>query len=185
MVSLVSLWLPILVSAVLVFLISWVIHVFLTYHWTDFGKLPNQDQVLAALRPLNIPPGEYMVPKPDSSKEMQSPEYQEKLKQGPFLMMTVFPPGPMAMGGQLVQWFVYCVVVSVFAAYVASRAVGTGAEYLAVFRFAGVTAFACYGVAHVQTSIWFRRAWSTTFKNLFDALVYGLVTAGAFGWLWP
>jgi hypothetical protein len=147
--------------------------------------VPNQDQVMSALGSLNIPPGEYMMPKPESSRQMQTPEFQEKFKQGPVVAMTVYPPGSMAMGAQLAQWFVYCVVVSIFAAYVASRAVDPGAEYLDVFRFAGVTAFACYGVAHVQASIWFRRAWSTTFKNLFDALLYALVTAGTFGWLWP
>ena len=89
------------------------------------------------------------------------------------------------MGPQLMQWFVYCAVVSLVAAYVTSRAVGPGDDYLHVFRFAGTTAFAAYGLGTVQRSIWFRQAWSTSFKSLFDSLIYGLLTAGAFGWLWP
>lgn len=185
MVSLLSLWLPILVAAVLVFIVSSLIHMVLAYHENDFAKVPNEDQVAAALRPLAIPPGEYVIPKPASPKDRKTPEYQEKLRRGPVAAMTVWPNGPFAMGKSLAQWFVYCVVVGVFAAYVASRTLAPGAEYLAVFRVTGTVAFAAYGLAMPQASIWFRRRWSTTLKSLFDALVYGLVTAGAFGWLWP
>ena len=87
------------------------------------------------------------------------------------------------MGGQLLQWFVYSIVVSFFAAYIAGHALGPGADYLAVFRFTGATAFMCYTVAGWQASIWYKRAWSTTLKNTFDGLVYACLTAGAFGWL--
>lgn len=185
MVSLVSLWLPILLGAVLVFIVSSIVHMVLPYHWNDFGQLKNQDQVAAALRPLSIPPGEYMVPKPATPKDMKTPEFQEKLKQGPVLAMTVFPSGQFAMGARLAQWFVYCVVIGLFAGYVASRTLGPGTEYLQVFRVTGTVAFAGYGLALLQASIWFGRGWSTTLKSVADALVYGLVTAGAFGWLWP
>ena len=89
------------------------------------------------------------------------------------------------MGSQLAQWFVYCLIVGVFAAYITSRAAAPGAEYLSVFRFAGCTAFIGYSLAHMQRSIWFKQAWSTTLKNMFDGLIYGLLTAGSFAWLWP
>lgn len=185
MVSLMSLWLPILVGAVLVFIVSSIVHMVLPYHWNDFGQLKNQDQVAAALRPLGLTPGEYMVPKPATPKEMKTPEYQEKVKQGPVFAMTVFPPGQLMMTRQFVLWFVYCAVVGLFAGYVASRTLGPGTEYLQVFRVTGTVAFAGYGLALLQASIWLGRRWSTTLKSVFDALVYGLVTAGAFGWLWP
>jgi hypothetical protein len=42
-----------------------------------------------------------------------------------------------------------------------------------------------YGLGHFQTAIWYRRSCSTTLKDVFDGLVYGLLTAGTFGWLWP
>jgi len=116
---------------------------------------------------------------------MKSPEYQEKLAKGPVIFMTVIPKGPMTMGRSLVQWFVYCVVVGIFAAYVAGRALTPGAEYLAAFRFAGATAFAGYGLALLQNSIWYRRGWGATARGVFDALIYAAVTGGAFGWLWP
>ena len=99
--------------------------------------------------------------------------------------MTVFPNGPFAMGRSLVLWFVYSVIVGIFAAYVAGQALPAGAHYLKVFQFVGVTAFACYTVAGWQASIWYRRSWFTTAKNTFDGLLYALVTAGFFGWLWP
>jgi O-antigen ligase len=185
MVSLASLWLPILLSAVFAFLLSWVIHMFLPYHRGDVTGVPQEDQVMAALRGFNIPPGDYMIPHAGTPAGMKSPEFQEKLAKGPIAVVTVIPSGPLSMGKSLVQWFVYCLVVSIFAAYVASRAVDPGDQYLAVFRFAGVTAFAGYGLALLQNSIWWSRKWSSTLKSVFDALLYSLVTAGTFGWLWP
>jgi hypothetical protein len=83
------------------------------------------------------------------------------------------------------MWFVYIVIVGVFAGYVAGRALPRGAEYLHVFRFAGVAAFLSYAVALWQMSIWYRRAWSTTIKSSIDGLIYACLTAGTFGWLWP
>jgi hypothetical protein len=185
MVSVISLWLPILLSAVIVFVVSSIIHMVLPYHRKDFGKVPAEDDVTDALRKFDIPPGEYVIPHAGSSKEMGSPEFKEKLTKGPVAMMTVMESGPPSMGKNLVQWFVYCIVVGIFAAYIAGRALEPGAHYLSVFRFAGCTAFVGYAVALWQNSIWYKRAWSTTLKSTFDGLVYGLLTAGTFGWLWP
>ncbi len=185
MVSIVSLWLPILLSAVVVFVLSSVIHMVLGYHNTDFGKVPSEDQVMDALRPFNLPPGEYVIPHAGSQKEMGTPEFTEKLNKGPVALISVMPNGRPSMATNLVQWFVYCVVVGVFAAYVTSRAVDPGEDYLQVFRFAGATAFIAYTAALWQNSIWYKRAWSTTIKSTLDGLVYALFTAGVFGWLWP
>ncbi|MBI5648066.1 MAG: hypothetical protein HY962_14135 [Ignavibacteriae bacterium] len=185
MVSITSLLLPILLSAAFVFIVSSIIHMLLPYHKSDRGKLPNEDAVMDALRPLNIPPGDYSVPYPESIKHMGSPEHIEKMKKGPVMLMTVMKNGPYAMGGPMALWFVFGVLVSFFAAYVAGRALTPGAHYLAVFRFTGVTAFLAYGLGALQESIWYARPWSTTIKNVFDGLVYALVTAGTFGWLWP
>lgn len=185
MVPILSLWLPILLAAVLVFIASSVMHMLLPYHHSDFKRVPDEDRVAAALRPFNLPPGDYMMPRPENPKDRNSPEFLAKLKQGPVAMFTVYPSGPFTMGSSLAQWFAYCVVVGIFAAYVAGRALGPGAEYLEVFRFAGTTAFAGYALALVQGSIWLKRAWSTTLKSVFDGLIYALLTAGTFGWLWP
>jgi hypothetical protein len=116
---------------------------------------------------------------------MKTPEFQAKVTEGPVVFMTVFPNASFAMGKQLALWFVYSLVVSIFAAYLASRTLQAGADYLQVFRVTGTVAFAGYGLALLQRSIWFGQSWGTTAKSVFDALIYALFTAGAFGWLWP
>lgn len=185
MTSLLELWLPILVSAVFVFIASSVIHMALPWHKGDYPKIPNEDKVMDALRPLAIPPGDYMVPRAGSMKDMQSPEFIEKLKKGPVMVATVLPSGGFSMGRNLSLWFLYCVVVSIFAAYITVHAVHHAASYLHVFRFAGATAFIGYSLALWQMSIWYRRAWSITIKATIDGLIYAGLTAGTFGWLWP
>ena len=185
MVSVVSLWLPILLSAVVVFVVSSIIHMVLNYHRSDFRKLPDEDAVMDALRGFEIPPGDYVVPCPGSSKEMGSPEFIEKTTKGPVAFMTVMKSGPPSMTGSLILWFLFAVLVGVLAAYVAGRALGPGAEYLNVHRFTGATAFIAYSVALLQNSIWYKRNWGATVKSMFDGLVYALLTGGIFGWLWP
>jgi hypothetical protein len=185
MVPLASLWLPILLSAILVFIASAIMHMVLGYHASDFQAVPREAEVMEALRPFNIPPGDYVMPHGGSPAAMKEPAYQEKLNKGPVALMTVMPTGPITMGANFAQWFVYLVIVSVVAAYVAGRALGPGAPYLEVFRFVGTTAFAGYSLALIQDSIWHKRKWSTTAKMMFDGLVFALLTAGVFGWRWP
>ncbi len=184
-VPVMSLWLPILLSAVLVFVASSIIHMMLPYHRSDFGKIPNEDGAMDALRKLGVPPGDYLFPKPDSAKAMKDPAFREKWSKGPVGLMTVIPSGPPSMAKNLVSWFLYSIVVGIFAAYIAGRALQPGTPYLAVFRFAGCTAFIGYSLALWQNTIWYHRAWTTTLKSNIDGLIYGLLTAGTFGWLWP
>jgi hypothetical protein len=179
-----SLWLRILLSAVIVFVASSVIHMASPWHKSDFPKMANEDQVMDALRPLAIPPGDYFFPRPGQREDMRSAAFAEKVKKGPVVLMTVMSGG-MAMGRNLVMWFMYIVVMSAFAAYIAGRALPPGAVYLRVFRFAGATAFIGYSAALWQMSIWYRRAWLTTIKSTVDGLIYASLTAGVFGWLWP
>jgi len=185
MVPVMSLGVPIVLSAGIVFVASSVIHMVLPYHRNDLRKLPKEDEVMAALRRFNIPPGDYVVPHAGSPAGMKQPEFVEKMKKGPIVFMTLAPGGPPSMGKSLLLWFLYSVVVSVFAAYIAGRAVAPGAHYLEVFRFAGCSAFMAYSLALLQNSIWYKRNWGMTLKTMFDGLVYGLLTAGTFGWLWP
>ena len=184
MTTLSLLWLPIVLSAVAVFIASSVIHMMTPWHKTDFQKLPNEDRTREGLRALAIPPGDYMSPCPSSPEEMKSPEFAEKMKQGPRLVMTVMPNGPMSMGKPLGFWFIYCLVVSLFAGYVASIALPKGASYMSVFHLVSVPAFMAYSLALWPMSIWYQRSWTTTIKSTIDGLIYGLLTAGVFGWLW-
>jgi hypothetical protein len=185
MVLLTSLWLPILLAAVAVFVLSSVIHMVLPYHWNDLKKLPQEEAALDALRDLNIPAGDYQLPKPNSPKDMSSPAFVEKLRRGPLVLMTIAPGASPGMMKNLVKWFVYLIVVGFCCAYLASRVLKPGAPYLAVFRVAGFVGFMAYALALPQASIWYRRRWSATLKTMLDGLLYALVTAGIFGWLWP
>ena len=185
MISLLTLWLPILVAAVIVFVASSVIHMTPLWHKNDFPRMPREDEVLQALRPFAIPPGDYFVPRPGGRDEMRSAEFKEKLTKGPVAVMTVMPNGMFNMTRNLIQWFVYLLVVGVFVAYVTSRSLGAGTPYLKVFQIAGATAFISYSLALGQLSIWYRRSWDLTLKAAFDGLIYACLTAGAFGWLWP
>ena len=185
MVPVMSLLVPILVSGVIVFVGSTLIHMVLGYHKADFKTLPSEDEVMAALQKFNIPPGDYMVPRPASMEAMQRAEFKAKRDKGPVMVTTVMKSGPFTMGPALLKWFIFCCVVSLFAAYVTGRAHPAGTAYLTVFRTAGTVAFMGYALGEWPAHIWYQRSLGTTLRQTFDGLVYGLLTAGVFGWLWP
>jgi hypothetical protein len=185
MVPVMSLWVPILLSAVIVFLASSLFHMVLPFHKNDLRRFPNEDAALDAFRRLNVPPGDYGAPLANSMAALKDPAFVDRLKKGPLVFATIAPGSSPSMGKSLTLWFLYLVVVSIFAAYIAGRALAPGAHYLEVFRFAGCTAFLGYSMALAQQSIWWRRNWGTTIRSMIDGLVYGLLTAGTFGWLWP
>ena len=184
MVPLTVLWLPILLAAVIVFIASAVMHTVLSYHESDCQQIPDEARVLDVLRAAGLKRGYYHFPF-GSHKEMKSPAMVEKYKQGPVGMMTVFPSGPPAMSKFLGLWFAYCLIVGFFVAYLTGRTVAPGAHYLAVFRVAGTAAFLAYGIGQLSNGIWKGQPWSMTIKEVLDGLLYGLLTAGTFGWLWP
>ena len=185
MTDLISLWLPILLSAVVVFIISSIIHMMTPWHKNDYHKIPDEEKVMDALRPFNLPPGDYMVPNASSSEELKSEEFREKMNKGPVVIATVRPNGKWQMGPTLFLWFVYSVIIGIFAGYIAGRALPAGAQYLQVFRFVGASAFMGYTMGLWQMSIWYGRKWNVTIKTTIDGLIYSLFTAGVFGWLWP
>jgi hypothetical protein len=185
MVSVLSLLIPIALSAVLVFIASSIIHMATPWHKNDLMKLPDEDGVMNALRPFRLPPGNYGFPRPNSMADMKSPAFLEKMKAGPIGFLTIRKDWDFSMGSTLIQWFLYSVLVSVFAGYIAGVAFGPGTEYLRIMQVAGCVAFAGYGLAQMHESIWWGRRWSWTVRNLLDSLLYGLLTGGTFGWLWP
>jgi|SRR5580658_3328209 len=181
-----ALWLPTLLSSVFVFIASSIIHMALPWwHKSDYAKLPQEDKVMDSLRPLATPPGDYMVPLASSFTEMKTPEFQEKIRKGPVMMLIVMPNGMINMGKSLTLWFIYVAVISALAGYVAFHAFPVGARYYAVFRVAGVTSFLGYSAALWQRTIWFHRSLATTMRATVDGLIYGGLTAGTFAWLWP
>jgi hypothetical protein len=185
MISLTALWLPILVSAVIVFVASSIIHMALPIHKSDYRKLPDEDKVADALRSTGVTPGRVYIIPYGTMKEMKSPEMQEKFKRGPVGLLTIRPSGVPVMGKFLGQWFLYCIVVSIVTACVVGSTQVPGTEYVRIFHLAGIVAFVGYSLALIQNAIWKGETWGVTFKHVIDGLIYGLLTAGTFGWLWP
>lgn len=178
-----AVWLPTLVAAVLVFLASWLMHTILPHHKSDFGKLPDQNGIMDAIRAAGVKQGNYHFPYMTGPDAMKDPAFKEACDRGPVGVLSIGPNGMMNMGKGLTQHFLYCLVVSFMAGYVAHAAVGAGGDYLTVFRISGTAAWMAYAVAHASASIWFFQSWSTTWKYVLDGLVYALLTAGVFGWL--
>lgn len=181
---LIELWVPILVAGVATFLVSSLAWTVMPHHRKDWRALPNEDAVLEAIRGSAPPPGQYAVPYFDP-KLRDDPAMKERIARGPNGYFTIIPSGSPAMGPMMAKSLVYNIVVSLLVGYVAWHALGAGADYLNVFRIAGATAIMAYLLASVPESIWFGRPWRALGMQAIDAVAYGLVTAGVFGWLWP
>lgn len=183
MVTLAALWLPIVLSAVAVFVLSFLVWNVLPWHRSDYSGLAQEEQAREVLK--DAAPGQYSIPHTADRGDFDKPEMQEKFKEGPVAFVTVFPRGLPNLPKSLVLWFLFNLAVGVMVAYVAGRTLAPGTEYLQVFRITCTVTWLAYGWAYVQEAIWFGRPWGVAIKYLFDALLYGLVTAGFFGWLWP
>ena len=179
-----SLWMPIVLSAIIVFVASSIMHMLLPYHRNDYRKLPDEEKVLGFLRGVGLTRGLYVFPF-GTHKDMNTPEMKEKYKQGPVGMMTVMESAPPAMPKFLGLWFLYCLIIGFFVAYLAWHTLAVGTNYIVVFRVVGTAAFLAYGVGQLSNGIWKSQPWSMTIKEALDGLVYALLTAGTFGWLWP
>jgi hypothetical protein len=177
--------LPALIAAVLVFLASSVIHMVLQMHKKEYRKLGNEDEVRAALRAGTPGPGQYVLPHCAEPKDMGSPEFVRKLEEGVNAVVYVRPNGAVKLGPFLGKWFVYTVLVGLLAGYVAMATLPPGAEYLSVFRVVGASAWLAYAWQSPADSIWMGKPWSLTLRGMVDGLVYALLTAGTFAWLWP
>lgn len=179
--SIMTLWQPILATAVLVFVAGSVIWMAMPWHKTDWNRTADEDGVRNALN--GLAPGQYSVPHCADMDAMKNPDIQQKMKDGPIAFITVSPPGAPNMGGPMVMMFIYNLAVAVLAAYFVSRFASVDADYMTNFRIASAVTFIAYGFAYVQESIWFGRPWSTTLKSFLDAAIYAGVTGGVFGWL--
>jgi len=178
------LWLPIVLSGVIVFFMSAAFWMASPHHQMEWKKLPNQDAVLAALRAQPAPPGLYVVPGVNSPAERKGPAWRAEVERGPIAIITLRAGGMNNMGAQMFQSLLSNIAISFFCAYVASHAVQPGADYLEVFRLIGTLGFMSYAFASIPDSVWFGKPWSAFYKQCFDAPAYGCLMGGVFGWLW-
>ena len=182
------LWLPVVASTVLVFVASSVIHMVVQWHKSEYGKLANEDEVRTAVRASGASPGLYVLPHCPDMKSLQTPEMQKKFTEGPIAFITLKQPGPPKMGGALVMWFVFILVVTAIAAYVAQKTLAPFAAdltFMRICRVVGAVTFLAYVGGTIQNGIWMGKPWSAVAKEVADGAIYAAITALAFGWLWP
>ncbi len=180
-----SLWWQVIVAAIVVFVISSILHMALKYHRSDFKPLPNEDGVRDALGKGSPPPGLYHTPYCSDMKETQEPAKKAQFEKGPVAIVTVLPTGLPAMPKYLGQWFLYCFLVSFTAAYVARMTLHPGDGGMLVVRVTGTVAFAAYAFGNILDSIWKGQPWSNTGRALVDGAIYAVATGATFCFFWP
>jgi hypothetical protein len=185
MVSLTQLWLPILAAAIGGFVASSLIHMVLKWHNSDYKRLPNEEEVRAALKPVATAPAMYFIPHMMDHKEIAKPENSRKFEEGPIGMITILAPGKPKMGPNMVKWLLLNIFVAAVAAYLASKTVPAGASFLAVCRPVSIVAFMSFAVGSLSDAIWFGKSGSTVAKDVMDSVIYAVVMACIFAWLWP
>jgi hypothetical protein len=185
MVDVLQLWLPILLAAIGVFVVSSVIHMLTPWHKGDYRKLPQEDQVLSALRPFAVPPGDYMGPQPASMADMNSEAFKQKAALGPRVMLTVFPGGSLGMGKNLAGWFVYSLLIAAIVAGLDCLVFPRGADGHDIFHVSLIVGALAYAGGLWQMAIWYHRSLVTTVKSTIDGLIYAAITAGLLAWFWP
>lgn len=180
-----ELWLPILLSSVAVFVASFLAWTVSPHHKPDFKKIPNEQGFLEALRTNNTPPGQYVFPY-CHGLDMKDPEVKKRYMESPKGLLNVWPGLP-NMGRNMVLSFIFYLVVGVFVAYIGNLALGDDPApvYLRVFQVTGAAAVMAYCMALIPTAIWFNKPLRSTVMDVIDGVVYALLTAGFFGWLWP
>lgn len=185
--AILPLWLPILLSAVVVFVISSLVHMVFKWHASDYNGFPNEDAVREALRASNPVPGKkHVVPYCADMKEMASDAMKKKYAEGPNAVVVFGPTGQPNMGKHLGLWFVWSLVIATVAGFLAARLVGPHAgPALGAAKRVGAITFIAHGFGTVQESIWMYRSWKSSATYFLDAALYALGSAAVFYWLWP
>lgn len=180
-----ELWLPILVTAIAVFVASSLIHMVFKWHNSDYRKLANEDEVSAAIRAGAPAPGLYLLPHCADMKAMLEEPMQKKFRDGPVALLTVKPPGPPAIGGALLKWFLLTLVLATVAGLTVRHIYAPGSDSKAAGHLVGLLSFLAYGCGSVQNGIWMGKPWASVAKDLLDAFIYGTISGLVFWQLWP
>ncbi|MHC4939087.1 MAG: hypothetical protein ACYTHK_08980 [Planctomycetota bacterium] len=185
-VSLGALWLPILLSAAGIFFASFVMWMISPHHKSDFGPVPDEDGLMGTLREQGIKlPGQYVFPHCASTEQMKDPAFIEKYDAGPSGIMILRPQGSMSMGKNLAKSFVYNVLLVLIPAYLATLGIQKGADGKLVFRFISTGVWLGCSGAVGWNMIWWNKSGSSTAKEVFDGLVYGVIAGAIFTAMWP
>ncbi len=185
MTPLLSLLLPIALSALAVFIVSMIVHMAMPWHRSDYANVPDHAAAIAAIQSLHLAPGDYAVPNPRLPGGGSNPNFVADFERGPTFHITLMPSGGMNMGKLMGTWFGLMLLVSTIAGLVTGSIVAPGGDRHAVFHFSAVITTCAYGFGSWPLSIWYSRKWSTAFKETFDAMLYGLASGAVFMWMWP
>ena len=181
-----QLWLPILLSAVFVFFCSALFNMLLRFwHMADYQGFTNEEDVRAAVRGGSAGrPGLYTLPY-CTPENMKDPAFQAKFTEGPVAMVMIRPAGPMSMGKPLLQWFLFCLLVSFLCALLAVHVIGPGADHKLVFHVLALAALLGHAAGSIPNAIWWAHPWKAALKYMVDGIVYAVIVGLTFAWLWP
>lgn len=180
-----SLWLPVVVATIAVWILSALVWMVFGYHNKDFRKLPDEDRIRALFRDAKAGPGQYVTPYWMDAKGKDDKEFMRRFDEGPVGLFVVGRNGPPNMGLNMLRSLVYYFVVTFIVAYIARHTLQFGQDAYTVTRITGTTAIAIYALGGIPDSIWFYRPWPVTLKHIVDGILYGLLTGAVFALLWP
>jgi len=184
--SLASFWLPIVLSGVFVFIASALINMlFKFWHAPDYHGFSNEDEIAAAMRKGGAAPGAYAIPYCKSMEALKDPALQEKFKQGPVANINIRASGQMNMGAFLGVWFLFCLLVSLACAGLAGHALPAQPGRHLVFHTVGLAALLGYSFGEIPNAIWRGQPLTVSVKYFIDGIIYAVITAAMFCWLWP
>ena len=187
---LLSLWLPILLSAAAVWIVSTIFGMPFLHHRNDWIGLPpapasgSEDAFMEFIRTSGIKPGNYLFPDFRTREAMESQKVHKALKEGPVGHLSLWQP-PLSMGGKLAATFIVYLVVSTLIAYRASVALPKTADFAKVFQIVGTAGILAYSFSVIPSAIWFGAYKRTIVAGIFDGIVCGAITGAIFAWRWP
>jgi hypothetical protein len=179
---LMSLWLPVVLSAAAVWMWSFLSWAAMDLHGRDWLRAPDEDALMSAIRQLSIKPGAYMFPKATHA-QAKDPAVQEKFRVGPMGTLVVF--GPVSMPANMLATLAINLLASVLIAYAGSAALPPGASFGQVLQVLGTVGVLTYAFAPLPEKIWFQGRTHSKIMCVVDGLVQGLATGAIFAALWP
>jgi hypothetical protein len=184
MALLIPLWLPILLSAAAVWIISLIVWMALPHHKQDFIGLPDEDGFMDYIRKSGIKPGNYGFPDCRGRAAMKSEKVRKAWEEGPVGHLSVWRT-PLTMGDKMVATFIVYLVVSTLIAYLTRVALPGAAPFARVFQVATTAGILAYCFSSIPNAIWWGSYKRTIVANVIDGIMYGAITGAIFAWRWP
>lgn len=180
---LLPLWLPILLSAAAVWVVSTIVGMALPHHKQDWINLPDEDGFMDYLRRSGIKPGNYLFPDFRTSEALKSEKVEKALQDGPVGHLSVWQP-PVTMGDKMIATFFVHLVVSLLIAYLTRVALPGPAPFAKVFQIAATAGILAYCFSFIPNAIWWGSYKRTIVASVIDGIVYGCITGAIFAWFW-